>query len=172
MNQQRASLASPITPTMNLLSWNILLALIWAATTEEFSAANLAIGYLLGYMLLFLLRTVVQQHKYFRDVYDLIALAIFFVAELVMANIRMAYYTVMPLSRMKPAVIAVPLEPMNETELTVLANLITLTPGTLTLDISDDRRIMYIHIMRLYDLEEARQNIKSGFEDRVLKGLR
>jgi multicomponent Na+:H+ antiporter subunit E len=157
---------------MNLFTWNVLLALVWAATTEEFSASNLAIGYLLGYALLWVLRSVVQQFKYFRDVYDIIALIIFFIVELILANLRMAYYTLMPLSRMRPAVIAVPLEPMNETELTVLANLITLTPGTLTLDISDDRRIMYIHIMRLYDLEQAKRDIKRGFEERVLKALR
>jgi multicomponent Na+:H+ antiporter subunit E len=157
---------------MNIFVWNVLLAIVWAATTEEFSAANLAIGYILGYMLLFILRSVLEQSKYFRDVYDLIALAVFFVLELILANIRMAYYTVMPLNRMKPAVIAVPIEPMNETELTVLANLITLTPGTLTLDISDDRRVMYIHVMRLHDLEQAKRDIKKGFEERVLKALR
>jgi multicomponent Na+:H+ antiporter subunit E len=157
---------------MNLFVWNVLLALVWAATTEEFSAANLTIGFLLGYAVLFILRSVMGQFKYFRDVYDVIALIIFFIVELILANLRMAYYTVMPLNRMRPAVIAVPLEPMNETELTVLANLLTLTPGTLTLDISDDRRIMYVHVMRLYDLEEAKRDIKRGFEERVLKGLR
>jgi multicomponent Na+:H+ antiporter subunit E len=157
---------------MNLFVWNVLLALVWAATTEEFSAANLAIGFVLGYVLLFILRPVMGQFKYFRDVYDIIALIIFFIVELVLANIRMAYYTLMPLNRMRPAVIAVPIEPMNETELTVLANLITLTPGTLTLDISDDRRIMYVHVMRLYDLEKEKLQIKRGFEERVLKGLR
>jgi multicomponent Na+:H+ antiporter subunit E len=78
----------------------------------------------------------------------------------------------MPLNRMRPAVIAVPIEPMNETELTVLSNLITLTPGTLTLDISDDRRTMYIHVMRLYDLEQTKRDIKRGFEQRILKALR
>jgi multicomponent Na+:H+ antiporter subunit E len=157
---------------MNLFTWNVLLALVWAATTEEFSAANLTIGFLLGYAVLFILRSVMGQFKYFRDVYDVIALIIFFIVELILANLRMAYYTVMPLNRMRPAVIAVPIEPMNETELTVLANLLTLTPGTLTLDISDDRRIMYVHVMRLYDLEEAKREIKRGFEERVLKGLR
>lgn len=157
---------------MNIFVWNVLLALIWAATTEEFSAANLTIGFLLGYGLLFILRGVLEQQKYFRDVYDLIALAVFFIIELILANFRMAYYTVMPLNRMKPAVIAVPIEPMNETELTVLANLITLTPGTLALDLSDDRRTMYIHVMRLYDLEQAKAEIKRGFEQRVLKALR
>lgn len=157
---------------MNLFVWNVLLALVWAATTEEFSATNLAIGYILGYGVLFILRSVLEQFKYFRDVYDIVALIVFFIIELILANLRMAYYTVMPLNRMKPAVIAVPIEPMNETELTVLANLITLTPGTLTLDISDDRRIMYVHVMRLYDLERARRDIKRGFEDRVLKALR
>jgi multicomponent Na+:H+ antiporter subunit E len=157
---------------MNLLFWNILLALIWAATTEEFSAANLAVGYALGFIVLFFARSVLGQYKYFRDVYDIFALLVFFVLELVLANLRMAYYVVMPLSRMRPAVIAVPLEELNETELTVYSNLITLTPGTLTLDVSDDRRVIYVHFMWFEDAQSARKALKQGFETRVIKALR
>lgn len=157
---------------MNLLFWNILLAFIWAATTEEFSAANIATGFAVGFALLFLVRGVIGQSKYFRDVYDIIALCVFFIYELTKANLRMAYYVVMPLGRMRPAVIAVPLEELNETELTVFSNLITLTPGTLSLDISDDRRVIYVHFMWYDDAESARRNLKSGFERRVMKALR
>lgn len=157
---------------MNLFFWNILLALIWAITAEEFSAANFATGFVVGFALLFLVRNVLGESKYFRDVYDIIALGVFFVVEIVVANLRMAYYVVMPLSRMRPAVLAVPLEELNETELTVFSNLITLTPGTLSLDISDDRRVIYVHFMWYDDAESARRNLKHGFERRVIRALR
>jgi multicomponent Na+:H+ antiporter subunit E len=157
---------------VNLLVWNILLALIWAATTEAFSAANLTLGFVLGFALLFFVGPVFGQQKYFRDVYDIIALFVFFVVELVVANLRMAYYVIMPLNRMRPAVIAVPLEELDETELAVFSNLITLTPGTLSLDVSDDRRVIYVHFMWYDDAESARSNLKRGFEQRVIKALR
>jgi multicomponent Na+:H+ antiporter subunit E len=157
---------------MNLFFWNVLLAFIWAATTGEFSAANIAAGFAVGFAVLFLVRGVLGESKYFRDVYDIILLCVFFVVELISANLRMAYYVVMPLSRMRPAVIAVPLEDLSETELTVFSNLLTLTPGTLSLDISDNRRAIYVHFMWYEDAESARRNLKRGFERRVIKALR
>ena len=48
--------------------------------------------------------------------------------------------------------------------LTVLANMITLTPGTLTLDISPDRRYLYVHTLNLDDPEEVKQEIRLAFE--------
>lgn len=157
---------------MSLVVWNFVLALIWAATTEEFSARNFGIGLLIGFALLYSTRKVLQFSDYFRNIKEVAELVWFFIRELVMANFRMAYYTVMPLSRMRPGVIAVPLEPMNDVELTVLSNLITLTPGTLSLDVSKDKRTLYVHVMSFETPEQVRREIKQGFEAAVLKGLR
>src|SRR5699024_7238650 len=63
---------------------------------------------------------------------------------------------------MKPGVIALPLEARTELEITLVANLISLTPGTLSLDVSDDRKVLYIHAMFLDDEEELRRNLKIG----------
>jgi len=157
---------------MSLVVWNFILALVWAATTEEFSARNFGIGLLIGFALLYATRKVLHFSDYFRNLKEIVELVWFFVKELVLANFRMAYYTLMPLNRMRPGVIAVPLEPMNEVELTVLSNLLTLTPGTLSLDVSKDRRTLFVHVMSFHDPEQVRREIKSGFETAVLKGLR
>ena len=157
---------------MSLVVWNLVLALVWAATTEDFSARNLGIGLLIGLVLLYATRKVLNFSEYFRNLKQIVALVWFFVKELTLANFRMAYYTVMPLDRMRPGVIAIPLEPMTEVELTVLSNLLTLTPGTLSLDVSKDKRTLFIHVMWFQDPEQVRREIKSGFESAVLKGLR
>jgi multicomponent Na+:H+ antiporter subunit E len=157
---------------VSLMVWNFILALVWAATTEEFSARNFGIGFLLGFALLYATRKVLYSSDYFRNIREVVELVWFFIKELVLSNIRMAYYTVMPLNRMRPGVIAVPLEPMSDVELTVLSNLLTLTPGTLSLDVSRDNRTLYIHVMWFSDADEVRREIKRGFESAVLKGLR
>jgi multicomponent Na+:H+ antiporter subunit E len=71
-------------------------------------------------------------------------------------------------------VVAIPLDAKSDIEITLLANLITLTPGTLSLDVSSDRSVLYIHVMYVDndDLDEVRRKIKSGFERRVLEVLR
>lgn len=157
---------------MSLVIWNVVLALIWAATTEGFGAINLAIGMVIGFLLLYATRRVLGSAEYFRNLREVVELVWYFIRELVLSNFRMAYYTLMPLDRMRPGVIAVPLEPMNEVELAVLSNLITLTPGTLSLDVSADRRVLFVHVMWFRDPEEVRREIKQGFELKVLKGLR
>lgn len=68
------------------------------------------------------------------------------------------------------AIVALPLEVESELGIALLANMITLTPGTTSLHISDDRRYLYIHVMNYS--ESVINDIKQGFERRVLKVLR
>ena len=157
---------------MSLVVWNFVLALVWAATTEEFTAFNFGIGMLVGFGLLFAVRSVLGSGAYFRDMREIVELVFYFVWELVLSNFRMAKYTLWPLDRMRPGIVAVPLEPMSDLELTVLTNLITLTPGTLSLDVSPDHRTLYVHVMDVSDPEVVRREIKAGFERKVLKALR
>ena len=67
---------------------------------------------------------------------------------------------------------AVPLDAETDVEITLLANLITMTPGSLSIDVSDDRGVIYVHSMFIDDPEEFRRTIKDDFERRVLELLR
>jgi multicomponent Na+:H+ antiporter subunit E len=102
----------------------------------------------------------------------LISFAGFFIRELVLANVRVARDVVSRSQNMRPGVVAIPLSAKTDTEITLLANLISLTPGTLSLDVSDDRSVLYIHSMYIDDPDELRHEIKAGFERRVLEVLR
>ena len=72
-----------------------------------------------------------------------------------------------PQQRMRPAIVAIPLDVRRDFEITLLANLITLTPGTLSLDVSSDKRVLYVHSMYVDDIDAFRREIKNGFERRV-----
>ena len=95
----------------------------------------------------------------------------FFIKELVQANLRVAFDILTPPWHMQPGVIALPLSARTEMEITLVANLISLTPGTLSLDVSDDRKVLYIHAMFLDDEEELRRNLKE-MEHRALELFR
>ena len=68
---------------------------------------------------------------------------------------------------MRPGIVAIPLDIERDIEITLLANMITLTPGTLSIDVSNDKRILYVHGMHVQDLEEFKREIKDGFEKLV-----
>jgi multicomponent Na+:H+ antiporter subunit E len=114
----------------------------------------------------------VARSSYFRKVLDLAAFLLFFVWEMILANLRVAYDVITPAYHMRPGILAIPLEAQTDDEITLLANFISLTPGTLSLDVSDDRKVLYIHAMFIDDEEKLRKEIKSGFERRLLDVLR
>jgi multicomponent Na+:H+ antiporter subunit E len=159
---------------MSGLLWNILLALAWAGMTEEFTPRNLLVGFVLGSLVLFFARRIVAGPSYLTKVFQVVELCLFMVWELILANLRVAHDVLTPKYYMKPGVIGIPLDAKSDLEITLLANLITLTPGTLSLDVSTDRRMLYIHIMYIdaEDLDEVRHKIKHGYERRVLDVLR
>jgi multicomponent Na+:H+ antiporter subunit E len=154
------------------LLWNVLLAVAWAAITGSFALPNLLLGFVLGLLVLFFARRVVGAPAYVHKVWQVIALAVYFLWELVLANLRVAYDVLTPAHHMRPGVIGIPLDATTDAEITLLANLITLTPGTLSLDVAADRRTLYIHAMYLGDIDAERRKIKNGFERRVLAVLR
>lgn len=70
---------------------------------------------------------------------------------------------------MKPGVIAMPLSAKTDFQIFLVANLISMTPGTLSLDVSSDKKTLYIHSMYVEDVEKIRKELKQGIESRVLK---
>jgi multicomponent Na+:H+ antiporter subunit E len=152
--------------------WHILLALSWAAITGLFTWSNVLVGFILAYVVLFVAQRAVGSYSYFRRIDRVLRFAVFYVWELILANLRVAYDVMMPRHRIRPGVVAIPLDAKTDAEITLLANLITLTPGSVSLDVSSDRRFLYLHAMYIDDVEEFRQSIKDTLERRVLGVLR
>jgi multicomponent Na+:H+ antiporter subunit E len=151
---------------------NIALSLVWAALTGNFEPANLITGFILGYAALFVVRRALDPSDYFLKVWQVIGFVLFFLWELLIANLRVAYDVLTPRHYMQPRVIALPLDARTDAEITALAYFISLTPGTLTLDVSTDRRTMFIHAMYAPDADALRREIKQGVERRLLRLMR
>ena len=151
---------------------HILLALTWAAVTGRFTWSNVLVGFLLAYLVLFIAQRAVGSSGYFRKLGQVLGFALFYVWELILANLRVAYDVMTPAYHMRPGVVAIPLDAKTDVEITMLANLITLTPGSVSLDVSSDRRFLYLHAMYIDDVEQFRASIKNSLERRVLEVLR
>lgn len=157
---------------MTMFITNILLALAWIAVTGQFHPDNFMAGFAFSYLILWLVHRTIHPSNYFSKVPQVVAFVFFFGKELIKANLRVAYDVVTPHHHMHPGVVGIPLDVKTDAEITLLANLITLTPGTLSLDISADRRILYVHAMYLDNLDEFRRVTKQGFERRIRELLR
>ncbi len=156
-----------------MLLASILLALAWAALQGDSSLTSLVGGYLLGSgILVFLGKGGVVPSRLGAKVVRVFALAGFFLWELVLANVRVALDVVRPAHTIRPAVVAVPLDATSDGEILLLSTLINLTPGSVTIDVADDRRTLYVHVMHVQTVEATRQEIKDGFERRVMQLFR
>lgn len=157
---------------MNPFLLNLILALVWAAVTGTFTPSNLVFGFALGFLVMFFTRSIIGTPNYGNKVLAVIRLLLFFIWELIRANLRVALEVLTPGLRIRPGVIAIPLDVKSDAEITLLANLITLTPGSISLDISIDRSVLYLHAMYIDDPDEVRREIKEGFERRVMEVFR
>ena len=149
---------------IGLLLLNLILALTWAALQGELSAINVASGFLVGAAIIYIFRRMFFRPLYFRKTRLGVTLALVFIKELVKANIAVLRVVISRRPYVRSGVIAVPTELTSDLALTMLANMITLTPGTLTLDISADRRYLFVHTLNLDDPEDVKREIRMAFE--------
>jgi multicomponent Na+:H+ antiporter subunit E len=157
---------------INLFMINILLALAWGAVTGSFSAASLAFGFVLGFIALWLPRWLWGETKYFRRIYLIARLVGVFVYELAKSGFSVLKLVLKPGLDFKPGILAIPLETRSGPEITTFANLISLTPGTLSIDVSQDRRTLYVHAMDISDPEAEKQAMKKAFEENIMEAFR
>lgn len=159
---------------MSLVLLAIVLALGWAAATGSFTLPNLLLGAVVAIAGLFVIRRFVSRPNLLPRGLRIVSLALLFIGELVLSALRVARLVIRPdlNSHIRPAFVAFPLTATNDAEITLLANLITLTPGTLSVDVSEDRRLLYIHVMHLTDREAFIRDLAAGFEARVMGAFR
>jgi multicomponent Na+:H+ antiporter subunit E len=157
---------------MSLFALNLILAVTWALATGSLSERNLALGFVVGLIVLQLVGTAVGDARYGARLFRILALAATFLKELLVSSVRVAASVLAPRLTMEPAVIAVPLDLKSDAEITLLANLISLTPGTLSIDVAADRSCIYVHAMYGGDPDQLAEEIKHTFERRIREAFR
>lgn len=150
----------------------LVLALAWVALAGDWSLPAVAFGCGLGWLLLRLVRPLGGEGLRRVRLARLPGFLLYLLKEVVVANLRVATAVVAPAGRLRPAIVAVPLALDRDAEIALLANLVTLTPGTLSLDLSPDRRTLYVHAMAVSSPDDLRREIRDGFERRILEVFR
>jgi multicomponent Na+:H+ antiporter subunit E len=146
---------------------NFFIALLWMFLTVSFNASTFIVGFLLGTGMLWITKGFFPGRFYMNRVWAVIKLILLFFKELIMANIQVLLLIVQPKMPIKPAIFALPTVLEKDWEITLLSNLITLTPGTLVIDVSEDSKTIYIHALDYGDADDAINSIKNTFEKAI-----
>lgn len=156
---------------MKLFLVNVLLALAWVAVSGTLSALNFGFGFVLGAAALTLIREQVGSVGYFAKIRQIVRLFLQFVFELMMSAFRVAFLVFKPNMNLKPGIFIYDLNVQSDAEITLLANMITLTPGTLTVDVSADKTKLYIHALDCDNPQETCEAIRHGFERQIAEAF-
>lgn len=150
---------------------NLLLSFIWVALTGSMNYSDFLFGFLLGFFILWILNQDDSDERYFNRVPKTIGFFFYFLYEMLVANIQVAYDLITPRYFFKPGIVRFPLKATSDLEINLLSIFIALTPGTLVLDVSDDKKSIYIHVMYLKSREKFVSRIQHA-ETKLLEILR
>ena len=156
---------------MSAFGLNLLLAISWIALTGSFSFPNLVAGFVFGYGALWMIQPLIGRTRYFQRVIAWIKLIVMFHYELIVSSITVLWDILTPKHRAEPAIIEVPLDVKSNAGILLVTNLISLTPGTLSLDVSEDRSTLIVHAMFADDPEQLIRDLKQGMEKWVIDAV-
>lgn len=148
---------------------NLFIAIIWMLLAGSFTFGSLFFGYLIGLFILFVLRRFLEFDFYIVRVWAIIKLISLFFVELVKANIDVLKIVISPQLTNKPGIVAVRTRLDTKLEITLLAALISLTPGTTSMDFSPDGKTIYVHSLHVPDKEEMIEQIRNTFERAIME---
>lgn len=158
---------------MIMFGANVALAIILIQLVANNDLAALAPCFVAAFVLTYPLRRAFGPDRYHARVIALAKLAAFFLYDLFVSSFKVAYDVITPPLLSKPRFLVVPLDAKTDAEILLTANLISLTPGSLSVEISRDRKYLLVHTMFAgQDPDEARQELKDGMEAKVIKALR
>ncbi|WP_428909872.1 Na+/H+ antiporter subunit E [Niallia sp. Krafla_26] len=147
---------------------NLVLAFLWMFMKNSYEPINFFMGYVIGLIMLFIFRRFFSTRFYLGRVFAILHLLLVFIKEVILSNLAVLKIVLKPKLDMKPGIFALPLDVKKGWEIYILSCLITLTPGTLVMKVSNDRKLLYIHAMDVPDVKDSIGSIKNGFE-RLIK---
>jgi multicomponent Na+:H+ antiporter subunit E len=139
----------------------VWLLVVWVALWERLSVANVLSGLAVAGGLLWLFPTgkVSDRTGRFHPVAAVQFLG-YFLWKLLEANVVVGWEVITPSNeKVNEAIVAVPITGASDTVVTVVANAISLTPGTLTLEVRRDPTILYVHVLHLHSVEQVRLDV-------------
>ncbi|MBR2564816.1 MAG: Na+/H+ antiporter subunit E [Paenibacillus sp.] len=151
---------------------NLIIAFVWMFLNTTWNGISFLTGYILGLLLIGAMRRFFPQRLYIVRVWAIIKLILLFLKELVRASIEMIREIIRPELHIRPGIFSYRTQLSSDWEVTLLCMLISLTPGSLPLEISGNKRKLFIHALDIKDEEKLRNDIRNTFEKAIMEVTR
>ncbi|AKQ66139.1 Na(+) H(+) antiporter subunit E [Myxococcus hansupus] len=157
---------------MTAFLWNLMLALLWAAMLGAVTAENLITGFVIGFLVLALVDTEHLPSRYATRTWNVVRLVARVGWDVLVANARVSFEIATPKLRTRPAIYRYDMEAETDAEITLLTLIVTFAPGTLGLEVSEDRKSIYVHVMFATTREAFCRELRERVEIPLLRALR
>ena len=157
---------------MSLYLVQLLFVAVWLAVTGSVTLANIIFALVVSALALGIIRhRLPGGRNHWLRLVRVLSLVLLFFKELALSAWKVAVLVTRPKLDVQPGIFAYPLTVTTDFEITLLANLITLTPGTLSVDVSADRKTLYVHAIDCSDIEATKNDIRNGFERKIMEAF-
>jgi len=147
---------------------SLVLAAVWVLLVNDFSAGSITLGILIGVAVPRLLSAYWPNRPKLRNPRMMAEYALIVLWDIVVSNVQVAYLVLFRRGRsLRSKFVVVPLDLTTPEAITALAGTITMTPGTVSADLSADGKSLLIHCLDTDDPEEAVARIKERYERRL-----
>jgi len=151
--------------------YTAFLALGWMVLNMRWNLGDFIVGYVIGAIIVRLHGTFWPGPIHVRRPLTLLRLGFVFLGDIIVANVSVAWTVVRPRLNIRPAFVIVPLDLDDDFRITLLANMISLTPGTLSVDLAPDRSALYVHCLSCRDQAKTVERIKNRFEKPIQEAI-
>lgn len=148
---------------------SITLFLVWLLLNNTVASGHIVLGAILAFLIPIFTSSFWPERVCVRKPFVFLKFLIVVFYDILVANITVAILVLGPNSRLKPRLFRLPLEIEHPLGISVLASTISLTPGTVSCDLSSDKSYLIIHALYLEDKDGGIEEIKSRYEKPLME---
>ncbi|WP_328803706.1 Na+/H+ antiporter subunit E [Paenibacillus puerhi] len=151
---------------------NLLIAFVWMLLNESWNVMIFSIGYAIGFLIIFLMRRFFPVHFYGRKIISIIKLFSLFILELLKSSVVVMIQVMRPKLTIQPGIFRSDTILKSDWEITLLSTLLTLTPGSVVMEIDPKAGVLYIHAMDVNEFRTSISKTKDKFEKAIIEVMR
>jgi len=148
---------------------SLILFVVWLLLNQSFSPGHLLLALVFALLIPLLVSGMQTEQPHIKRPFKAVIYVLRVLLDIVTANIEVTWQLLRPVKYLQPAFIAIPLELTGDFPITVLASTISLTPGTLSAEVSENKQWLYVHVLHLKDETATIRDIKQRYEAPLLE---
>ncbi|KZN13756.1 Na+/H+ antiporter subunit E [Marinomonas sp. TW1] len=142
----------------------VLLFVVWLLLNNSMSVGHIVLALFFAITIPMLVNGMRDEHPKILKPWKAICYVLMVMKDIVVANVEVALWIIGPVKKLKPGFVAIPINIQSDLGITILASTVSLTPGTVSAEVSEDKQWLYIHALHLDNGSELIETVKQRYE--------